>query len=143
MWNHVEDETYYDAARFDLVFAMAQKLHVPMYQQPAAPTTDIASKLFAGNYPVAVAGKLGVTSWGWHVDVGTHVLHLYGAGLFDRFARLKLIIAQNGEGLRMFIDRIDSTRLRNDATFDRAWKTNIWSTTSAFFTLRQFESGGR
>lgn len=62
MWNHLKDETYYNAARFDPVFAMAHKLHVPLYQQPAGPTADIASKLFAGNYPVAEAGKLGVTS---------------------------------------------------------------------------------
>ncbi|KAH6858916.1 hypothetical protein BKA58DRAFT_50570 [Alternaria rosae] len=139
IWNHLKDGTYYDAARFDPVFDMAQTLDVPLYLHPAAPTADIASKLFVGNYPAAVAGKLGVNSWGWHVDVGTHVLRLYSAGLFDRFPELKLIIGHNGEGLPMFIDRIDSTGLRNDTTFDRVWKTNIWSTTSAFFTVRQFE----
>jgi predicted TIM-barrel fold metal-dependent hydrolase len=85
-----------------------------------------------------VAGRLGTNSWGWHVDVGTHVLRLYSAGLFDRFPKLKSIIGHNGEGLPMFIDRIDSTGLRNDTTFDRVWRTNIWSTTSAFFTVRQF-----
>ena len=60
--NRLKDGTYYDAARFNPVFAMAQKLNVPLYLHPATPTADIASKLFAGNYPVAVAGKLGVTS---------------------------------------------------------------------------------
>jgi predicted TIM-barrel fold metal-dependent hydrolase len=39
----------------------------------------------------------------------------------------------------MFIDRIDSTGLRNDTTFDRVWNTNIWTTTSAFFTVRAFQ----
>ncbi|CAI9638159.1 unnamed protein product [Alternaria burnsii] len=139
IWNHLKDGTYYDAARFDPVFAMAQELDVPLYLHPAAPTADVASKLFAGNYPAAVAGRLGTNSWGWHVDVGTHVLRLYSAGLFDRFPKLKLIIGHNGEGLPMFIDRIDSTGLRNDTTFGRVWSTNIWSTTSAFFTVRQFE----
>jgi predicted TIM-barrel fold metal-dependent hydrolase len=139
IWNHLRDGTYYDAARFDPVFAMAQTLDVPLYLHPATPAADIASKLFAGNYPAPVAGRLGTSSWGWHVDVGTHVLRLYSAGLFDRFPKLKLIIGHNGEGLPMFIDRIDSTGLRNDTTFDRVWNTNIWSTTSAFFTVRQFE----
>lgn len=139
IWNHLKDGTYYDAARFDPVFAMAQALDVPLYLHPASPTADITSKLFAGNYPAALAGRLGSNSWGWHVDVGTHVLRLYGAGLFDRFPRLKLIIGHNGEGLPMFIDRIDSTGLRNDTSFERVWSTNIWSTTSAFFTVRQFE----
>ncbi|KAI0587783.1 amidohydrolase family protein [Pyrenophora tritici-repentis] len=139
IWNHLKDGTYYDALRFDPVFAMAQELDVPLYLHPAAATADIASKLFAGNYPAAVAGRLGTNSWGWHVDVGTQILRLYSAGLFDRFPKLKLIIGHNGEGLPMFIDRVDSTGLRNDTTFNRVWSTNIWSTTSAFFTVRQFE----
>ncbi|KAF2629153.1 hypothetical protein BU25DRAFT_409620 [Macroventuria anomochaeta] len=139
IWNHLNDGTYYDSARFDPVFAMAQKLDVPLYLHPAAPTADIASKLFAGNYPAAVAGRLGTFSWGWHVDVGTHVLRLYSAGLFDRFSKLKLIIGHNGEGLPMFLDRIDLTGLRNDTTFNKVWETNIWSTTSGFFTVRQFQ----
>ena len=119
IWNHLKDGTYYDAARFDPVFAMAQALDVPLYLHPAAPTADIASKLFAGNYPAAVAGRLGTNSWGWHVDVGTHVLRLYSAGLFDRFPKLKLIIGHNGEGLPIFLDRIDSTGLRNDTRSTR------------------------
>jgi len=59
MWNHLEDETYYDAARFDLVFAMAQKFHVPLHLHPAAPAADSAFELFVGNYPAAVAGESG------------------------------------------------------------------------------------
>ncbi|KAH5690267.1 hypothetical protein HBI44_173100 [Parastagonospora nodorum] len=139
IWNHLKDGSYYDSARFDPVFAMAEKLDVPIYLHPAAPTAELASKLYAGNYPATRAGRLGTNSWGWHVDVGTHVLRLYGAGLFDRFPKLKLIIGHNGEDLPMFIDRIDSTGLRNDTTFDRVWNTNIWTTTSAFFTVRAFQ----
>jgi len=137
--NHLKDGTYYDAARFDPIFAMTQELDVPLHLHPATPTADIASRLFAGDYPAAVAGKLGVTSLGWDVDIGMHVLHLYGAGLFDRFPKLKFMIEHNGEGLPVFIDRIDSTGLRNDTTFDRVWKKDIWSTTSASSTVRQFE----
>lgn len=139
IWNHLNDGTYYDAARFDTLFAMAVKLDVPIYLHPAAPTSDIAQKLFVGNYDATRAGRLGTNSWGWHVDVGTHVLRLYSAGLFDRFPKLKLIIGHNGEDLPMFIDRIDSTGLRNDTTFDKVWNTNIWTTTSGFFTLRTFQ----
>lgn len=39
----------------------------------------------------------------------------------------------------MFIDRIDSSGFRNDTTFDKVWNTNIWTTTSAFFTVRAFQ----
>jgi predicted TIM-barrel fold metal-dependent hydrolase len=139
IWNHLNNGSYYDAARFDPVFAMAEKLDVPIYLHPAAPTSELSQKLFAGNYPASTAGRLGTNSWGWHVDVGTHVLRVYSAGLFDRFPRLKIIIGHNGEDLPMFIDRVDSTGLRNGTTFDKVWNTNIWSTTSAFFTVRAFQ----
>ncbi|USP76295.1 amidohydrolase 2 [Curvularia clavata] len=76
---------------------------------------------------------------GWHVDVGTHVLWFYAAGLFDQFPKRKIIIGHNGEGLHMFIDRIDAAELRNDTTFSRMWNTNIWIMTSGFFTFRNFE----
>lgn len=139
LWNHLKDQTYYDSAKFDPVFAAAEQLDVPLYLHPAAPSTDVAAKLFNGNYPAAAAGKLGTNSFGWHVDTGNHVLRLYSAGLFDRFPNLKLIIGHNGESLPMFIDRIDSTGLRNDTTFEKVWNKNIWVTTSAFFAVRQFE----
>ncbi|KAI4664701.1 uncharacterized protein J4E79_002999 [Alternaria viburni] len=64
IWDHLDDGTYYNGARFDPVFAMAQNLDVPLYLHLATPTADIAAKLYVGNYPAAVAGKLGVTWWG-------------------------------------------------------------------------------
>jgi hypothetical protein len=39
----------------------------------------------------------------------------------------------------MFMDQTGSTELRNDTTFDQVWHTDIWNTTSTFFTVRQFE----
>lgn len=39
----------------------------------------------------------------------------------------------------MFIDRVDSTGLRNDTTFDEVWNRNIWVTTSGSFTVRAFQ----
>jgi predicted TIM-barrel fold metal-dependent hydrolase len=139
IWNHLRDGTYYDSARFDPVWARAEALDVPIYLHPAPPTAEISQKLFAGNYAPSTAGSLGTASWGWHVDVGTHVLRLYSAGLFDRFPKLKLIIGHNGENLPMFIDRIDSMGLRNNTTFEKVWNENIWVTTSGFFTVRTFQ----
>jgi predicted TIM-barrel fold metal-dependent hydrolase len=139
VWNHLKNGTYYDSDRFDVVFATAEKLDVPIYLHPARPTPEVFQRLFAGNYPERTARQLSTGSWGWHVDVGTHVLRLYGAGVFDRFPKLKLIIGHNGEALPMFLDRIDSTGLRNDTTFNKVWNTNIHITTSAFFTIRTFQ----
>jgi len=59
MWNNLKDETYNHAVSFDPIFAMAQELDVPLCLHLAAPTADIASQLFVGNYPAAVAEKSG------------------------------------------------------------------------------------
>jgi predicted TIM-barrel fold metal-dependent hydrolase len=125
IWNHLKDGTYYDALRFDPVFAMAQKLDVPIYLHPAAPTAEISKQLFAGNYPASTAGRLGTNSLGWHVDNGLHVLRLYSAGLFDRYPKLKMIIGHNGEDLPMLIDHTDSPGLSNGTTFGKVWNTSI------------------
>ena len=74
--------------------------------------------------------------------MGNHVLRLYAAGAFKRWPKLKIVIGHNGEGLAQFIDRVDSTGLgseKAEGTFDIVWRTNTWTTTSAFFTVRQFQ----
>jgi predicted TIM-barrel fold metal-dependent hydrolase len=143
IWNHLPNGTYYDGAAYVGFWAEVEALGKPVYLHPVAPSADISRTLFAGNYASSTAGKLGTNSWGWHVDVGTHILRLYAAGTFTRFPKLKLIIGHNGEGLAQFIDRVDSTGLGAEKsanqTFDSVWRTNIWATTSAFFTVRQFE----
>jgi predicted TIM-barrel fold metal-dependent hydrolase len=62
IWSDLKDGTYYNTTRFDPVFAMAQKLDVPLYLHPDALSASIASKLFVGNYPAAVAGQPGTNS---------------------------------------------------------------------------------
>jgi hypothetical protein len=54
-----------------------------LYLHPAAPAADIASKLFVSNYPACLAKQLGMSAWGWHVNVRLHMLCLYSAGLFN------------------------------------------------------------
>jgi predicted TIM-barrel fold metal-dependent hydrolase len=49
---------------------------------------------------------LSAYGWGWHSDTGLHFLRLYGAGVFDRFPRLKIIIGHVGEMLPFMLDRI-------------------------------------
>jgi predicted TIM-barrel fold metal-dependent hydrolase len=139
LWNNLKNGTYYDSPTFHPVFAKAQDLDVPLYLHPAAPSPSIAAELFAGNYLSASANLLGTTAWGWHVDVGTHLLRLYSSGLFSRFPKLKIIIGHNGEGLPMFLDRIDSVGLNKNSSFAQVWETNVWVTTSAFFSKRALE----
>jgi predicted TIM-barrel fold metal-dependent hydrolase len=143
IWNHLPNGTYYDGEAYAPFWSATEELGTPIYIHPVAASADVAKTLFSGNYAASTAGKLGTNSFGWHVDVGNHVLRLYAAGAFKRWPKLKIVIGHNGEGLAMFIDRVDNTGLgaekSADHTFDSVWRTNIWTTTSAFFTVRQFQ----
>jgi predicted TIM-barrel fold metal-dependent hydrolase len=143
IWNHLANGTYYDGDAYLPFWKAAEELGAPIYIHPVSPTPDVTKLLFAGNYAASTAGKIGTNAWGWHVDVGTHILRLFASGLFSRFPKLKIIIGHSGEGLAIFIDRIDSQNVgqekANGTTFDSVWRSNIWVTTSAFFTVRQFE----
>lgn len=75
--NHLEDMTHYDYERFWPVFAMTEKLDVPIYLHPSPPSPEWVHPEFAGNYSSKCALGLSTAAWGWHENVGLHILKLY------------------------------------------------------------------
>ena len=100
---------------------------------------------YAGNYGRDAQLFLATAAWGWHADVGLHVLKLFAVGLFDRFPRLRLILGHMGEMLPFTLERILSMEdgLMPDHGDDRPgcrgfkaiWDENIWITTSGMFSI--------
>jgi len=128
---------HYDGSEFWPVFAAAQDLDVPIYLHPAFPTGDM-EQLFQGNYSAAAAISMGSSGFGWHADVGLHVLKLFAAGVFDAFPRLKIIIGHMGEMLPFMHERIAALSVRW-GQLKRPWRVvydeNIWITTSGVWSL--------
>ncbi|TKA72552.1 hypothetical protein B0A55_07755 [Friedmanniomyces simplex] len=140
--NHLPDMTHYDSERFWPVFRVAERLDVPIYLHPSPVSEEVMSKKFHGNYPNNAAAGLATGAWGWHEDVGLHVVKLYAAGLFTRFPKLKIIIGHMGEMIPIMIDRIDKTKFFNKAdlgSFRDVWERNIWVTTSGIFSVRTLQ----
>lgn len=140
--NHLDDMTHYDDERFWPVFATAQRLDVPLYIHPAPCPDDTVKARFAGNYADVTATSLSMGAWGWHENIGLHILKLCAAGLFDRFPQLKIIIGHMGEMLPIWIDRIMGLKFVNRAglkSFEDIWNNNIWITSSSFFSVRTLE----
>ncbi|KAI0846474.1 amidohydrolase 2 [Daldinia vernicosa] len=140
--SHLGDMTHYDHERFWPVFETAERLDVPIYIHPALPPEFIQKGLYNGNYSPVLAQGLATGGWGWHQDVGIHVLKLYSAGLFARFPRLKIIIGHMGELLPIMIDRVDSIRFYKKSglePFRDVWDRNIWVTSSGIFSVRTLE----
>ncbi|OTA97250.1 hypothetical protein M434DRAFT_66168 [Hypoxylon sp. CO27-5] len=141
--SHLEDGTHYDAEHFWPVFETAERLDVPIYIHPAPYPESFIKERYSGNYPASVAVGLSTGAWGWHEDVGLHILKLYAAGLFNRFPKLKIIIGHMGEMLPMMIDRVQNIRLFKPnlgrSSFGDVWDRNIWVTSSGIFSVRTLE----
>ena len=138
--NHA-DGRHFDSAAYDLLWAKASELDVPIYLHPTWPSACMA-EAFKGEYPDSVGVSLGAAGWGWHGDVGLHVLKLFAAGVFDRFPTLKIIIGHMGEMLPFMLERCYdmSTRFAGgwgprQRPLRQVWDENMWITTSGAWSL--------
>ena len=138
--NHFEGR-YYDDEYFWPLFEMAEKLDTVVYIHPTFPTGPLKQS-FKGNYPPQTEMMLGIAGWGWHADTGLHILRLFGAGLFDRFPKLKIVIGHMGEMLPFQLDRILGAEKRifaaNKRGLREVWDENLWITTSGMVGLGPF-----
>lgn len=164
--SHTESGQYYDSPAYDSLWAAAVDLDVPIYIHPTWPSDQLAASYYSSpELPGLVNASIGAFGWGWHSDVAVHVLRLYGAGVFDRFPRLKIILGHMGEMLPFMLQRVervtgrwpapvattttttasDNEHNANDKkeggtsnkrrTFRQVWDENIWITTSGNWAL--------
>ena len=135
--NHTADGIYYDGNDYDALWAKAEALGVPIYLHPTWPTQIMKDVLYSGNFSAGAAGSLGASSFGWHADVGLHVLKLFAAGVFDKFPKLKIIIGHFGEMLPPMLERVMELSPRwgeRKRLFKEVWDSNIWITTSGIWS---------
>lgn len=126
-------DRYLDEQSFWPIFEAAEALDVPIYIHPREPASGMR-EIMSG--PVA-----GGPAWAYGVEVGTHILKLISAGVFDRFPRLRIVVGHMGEALPFWLPRIDNRYLAmRDSMFAGARqmqrmpsdyvRDNIWVTTS-------------
>lgn len=137
--NHA-DGRHFDSTVYDLLWAKASELDVPIYLHPTFPSARMAEG-FMGEYPRHVGVSLGAAGWGWHGDVGLHVLKLFAAGVFDRFPTLKIIVGHMGEMLPFMLERCFDMSTRwagwgaKQRPLRQVWDENIYITTSGTWSL--------
>ena len=127
-----------EGQEYDVLWGKAQELDVPIYLHPSWPSEEMFRQLYAGNYSTRAMSVIGGAGWGWHSEVGHHVLRLHAAGIFDRFSKLKLIIGHFGEMMPYMLQRICNQEYimgRRERPFQQVWDENIWITTSAVWSL--------
>jgi predicted TIM-barrel fold metal-dependent hydrolase len=127
--------TFYDAEQYLPFWKKAEELDTLIYIHPAPPDPAHA-QFYQGNYHKDLGNMLGMHLWGWHADVGSHILRLFFSGLFDKFPKLKIAIGHMGEMLPFMKGRIQYAAAQNwlkyERTFEKVWDENLWFTTSMF-----------
>jgi predicted TIM-barrel fold metal-dependent hydrolase len=97
---------FLDDPRFSPILARAAKLDVPIYIHPNWPVKAVAEAYY-GDLPGATGSMLSAAMFGWHAELGVHVLRLAISGTLERHPGLQIIIGHMGEMLPFMMDRID------------------------------------
>ncbi len=128
-----------EEAQFLPIFEKAAELDVPIYLHPALINPTIQQSLYMSPAYSAVTGaELSSAAIGWHYDVGIQAVRLILAGIFDKFPTLKVVSGHWGEGIPMFLDRMnhqltpDMTGLEHE--FAYYYKRNIYLTPSGIMS---------
>ena len=96
--SHTQNE-YLDDEKFWPIFEAAEALDVPIYIHPQGPSKGLIGPLLERGLDGAI--------YGFSVEVGTHLLRIVIAGVFDRFPKLQIIVGHVGESLPFSLYRID------------------------------------
>jgi predicted TIM-barrel fold metal-dependent hydrolase len=135
--SHTEEGLYYDGPEFDVLWAEAVGLDVPIYIHPTWPSEQLYAASKSPHLSETTNLAILAFGFGWHSDVAVHILRLYAAGVFDRFPGLKIIIGHMGEMIPYMLQRIErvSSQWKRERSFREVWDNNLWLTTSGNWSL--------
>ena len=142
---------FYDEPQFFQIFAKAEELDVPVYFHPAVINPAIQYYYFKSpSWDIIATGEFASAGFGWHIDVGIHVLRMILAGTFGRAARrrhklpgLKLISGHWGELVPSFLERLDYMLTPEIISLKKYpseyYKQNVYLTPSGILSSMQLE----
>jgi predicted TIM-barrel fold metal-dependent hydrolase len=126
---------FIDDQRFWPIFERARALDVPLYMHPSIPdprVIDVYYKDYVEKFPTILRA-----AWGFTVETATQGVRLVLSGVFEKYPGLKIILGHLGEGLPLYLWRVNMGFARDGrgATWFRdAFTEHFWVTTSGFFS---------
>jgi len=135
MIHGLTDGLFIDDKRFWPILERAAALDVPLYMHPAIPdprVIEVYYKDYVEKFPTILRA-----AWGFTVETATQGVRLVLSGVFEKYPGLKIILGHLGEGLPLYLWRINMGFARDGrgATWFRdAFSEHFWVTTSGFFS---------
>jgi len=91
---------YYDLPQYRPFWRALEALDVPFYLHPRNPLPSW-TKMYEGH------NWLLGPNWAFHAETAVHALRLIGSGLFDECPKLNIVVGHIGEGIPIYLWRID------------------------------------
>jgi predicted TIM-barrel fold metal-dependent hydrolase len=95
-----DNVTYYDLPQYRPFWRSVEALDVPFYLHPRNPLPNWTRQYEGHNWLLG-------PNWAFHAETAVHALRLIGSGLFDEFPKLKMVLGHLGEGIPIYLWRID------------------------------------
>jgi predicted TIM-barrel fold metal-dependent hydrolase len=126
---------FIDDPRFWPIFERAAVLDVPIYMHPSTPDPRVVEayyKDYVEKFPTILRA-----AWGFTVETATQGVRLVLSGVFEKYPGLKIILGHLGEGLPLYLWRINMGFARDgrgSTWFRDTFSEHFWVTTSGFFS---------
>ncbi|MBC2372719.1 amidohydrolase [Listeria booriae] len=135
---------FFDDPQFLPIFAKAEELNVPIYMHPSIIAKEISDYYFnSTEWSPMLTATFASAGYGWHMDVGIHVIRLILSGMFDKLPNLKIISGHWGEFVPYFLERMDETMLRSMTGLKRNisdyYRNHVYITPSGLFSVPQLQ----
>jgi 2,3-dihydroxybenzoate decarboxylase len=96
-----DNVTYYDLPQYRAFWRTVEALDVPFYLHPRNPLPSWTRFYEGHNWLLG-------PNWAFAAETAVHALRLIGSGLFDEYANLKIVLGHIGEGIPVYLWRIDN-----------------------------------
>ncbi|HEX3881195.1 MAG TPA: amidohydrolase family protein [Stellaceae bacterium] len=126
---------FLDDPQFWPIFERAAALDVPLYLHPSIPdprVIEVYYKDYVEKFPTLLRA-----AWGFTVETATQGVRLVLSGVFDKYPGLKIILGHLGEGIPLYLWRINMGFARDGrgpTWFRDVFTEHFWVTTSGFFS---------
>ena len=135
---------FYDEKQFFPIFEKAAELDVPVYFHPSFVPPFISDYYYKSeNWSPVVTGEFASAGFGWHMDIGIHVVRMILSGIFDKLPGLKLFSGHWGEFVPCFLERMDAILTQDKTGLNKKiseyYKEHIFLTPSGILSEMQLE----
>ena len=127
-----------DDRRLDGLYAVAARLHSPIYLHPQTPVAPVREAYYSG-YGDEIDAMFANFGIGWYYETGIQLLRMIFSGVFDRHPDLQVIVGHWGELVLFYLEYtavMQAMGLRLDRPLADYFRQNVWVTGSGLYSDR-------